>query len=94
MKYLSRSQDTIKWDAPFSLNLTNVEPDIAYCVEVYNITCGRSLVISDCDVLETSYSSDDLRPGYIYEYTVTPRSNVVDARNGTSRTIIGLFRYK
>ena len=74
----------IEWVAPFSLNLTNAEPDIVYCVEVYNITCGRSLVISDCNVLETSYSSDDLQPGYIYEYTVTPRSNVEGAQNGAS----------
>ena len=82
----------LSWDPPFSLNLTNVEPDIAYCVEVYNITCGRSLVISDCDVLETSYSSDDLQPGYIYEYTVTPRSNVEGAQNGTSQSETGLFK--
>ena len=90
MKYLSRSQNTIEWGAPFSLDLTNAEPDIVYCVEVYNITCGRSLVFSDCDVLETSYSSNDLRPGYIYEYTVTPRSNVQGAQNGTSQTQTGL----
>ena len=31
---LSRTSSTITWDAPFSLNLTNVDPDIVYCVEV------------------------------------------------------------
>ena len=92
MKDLKRSLITIEWAAPFSLNLTFVEPDIVYCVVVYNITCGRSLVISDCNVLESGYSSDDLRPGYIYEYTVTPRSNVDGAQNGTSQTETGLFK--
>ena len=79
------------WDAPFSLNLTNADPDIVYCVEVYNITCGRSLLIGECDVMKTSYTNDALQPGYIYEYTVTPRSNVEGARNGTSLTVSGVL---
>ena len=87
---LKRRNNTIVWGAPFSLNLTNVEPDIVYCVEVYNITCGgRELLISDCDVMETSYTSDVLEPGYLYKYTVTPRSNVEGAQNGTTKTITG-----
>jgi hypothetical protein len=75
----------LSWSPPFSLNLTNIEPDIIYCVEVYNITCGRrGLIISDCNVTESSYTSDAPAPrGYIYEYIVTPRSNVKGARNGT-----------
>ena len=80
----------ICWVAPFSLNLTNVEPDIVYCVEVYNITCGgREPVISECIIMETSFTSDALQPGYIYEYTVTPKSNVAGTQNGTSLTITG-----
>ena len=54
---------TISWNPLFSQNLTNVEPNIVYCVEVYNITCGeRELLISDCDVTETSYTSDVIAP--------------------------------
>ena len=91
MVNFKRRNNTIVWGAPFSLKLTNVEPDIVYCVEVYNITCGgRELLISDCDVMETSYTSDVLQPGYIYEYTVTPRSNVEGAQNGTSNSITGV----
>ena len=90
---LYRNASTLFWVAPFSLNLTNVDPDIVYCVEVYNITCGRrDLIISDCNVTEPSYTSDDIVPdGYIYEYTVTPRSNVEGARNGTSLTKMGVL---
>ena len=87
---VDRNASTLSWVAPFSLDLTNVDPDIVYCVEVYNITCGRSLLISECDVMETSYTNDALHSGYIYEYTVTPRSNVEGARNGTSRTVTGI----
>ena len=81
----NKQNSTLFWRAPFTLNLTNVEPDIVYCVDVYNITCGgRELLISDCDVTETSYTSDVIAPnGYIYEYIVTSRSNVEGAINGT-----------
>ena len=89
MNNLRRTNNIISWDAPFSLNLTNIEPDIVYCVEVYDITCGWSHLISECDVMETSFTSGALQSGYIYEYTVTPRSNVAGAQNGTSLTITG-----
>ena len=89
---LVRNGDTLTWKPPFSLDLTVVDPDIVYCVEVYNITCGRrDLIINDCSVTEPSYTSDDIAPhGYIYEYTVTPRSNVPEATNGTSVTVMGM----
>ena len=89
MPTVERSASTLYWKAPFSLNLTAVDPDIIYCVEVYNITCERSFLIGECDVMETSYTNDVLLPGYIYEYTVTPRSNVEGASNGTSLTVTG-----
>ena len=79
------------WRAPFSLNLTNADPDIVYCVEIINITCGRSLLVSECDVMETSYTNDALQPGYIYEYTVTPRSNVEEAASGTTANVTGIL---
>ena len=91
MTNLTRNANVLLWEAPFSLDLTNVDPDIVYCVEVYNITCGRSLLISECDVMETSYTSDALHSEYIYEYTVTPRSNVEGASNGTRLTEIGML---
>jgi hypothetical protein len=80
---MKKNASTIFWSPPFSLNLTDIEPDIIYCVDVYNITCGRrDLIISDCNVTEPSYTSYAPN-GYIYEYIVTPRSNVEEARNGT-----------
>ena len=89
MSQLVRNTSTLSWERPFSLNLTNAEPDVIYHVEVYNITCGRSHVISEHDVLETSYTNDALHSGYIYEYIVTPRSNVQGAANGESLKVTG-----
>ena len=85
MTEVHKSSSTLTWVSPFSLDLTGVDLDVVYCVEVYNITCGRrDLIISDCNVTEPSYTSDDIAPdGYLYQYIVTPRSNVPGARNGT-----------
>ena len=89
---LSRTSTTITWDPPFSLDLTDIDPDIVYCVEVYNITCGRrDLFISDCNVTEPSYTSDALYEGLLYHITVTPRSNVSNALSGNSLSITGII---
>ena len=92
MSQLVRNSSTLSWERPFSLNLTNAEPDVIYHVEVYNITCERSHVISEHTVIETSYTSDALHSGYIYEYIVTPRSNVQGATSGENKTVTG-FSY-
>ena len=84
---LQRNSSTIIWVLPFSLDLTGVDPDIVYCVEVYNITCGvDDLVVGDCNVTEAHYVDSRLQQGHIYRITITPRSNIQDVRNGTRLT--------
>ena len=74
---------TLTWDPPFSLDLTNVHPDVIYCVDIYNITCGVAQhLVSDCNVSEpyyTFYSEDE-----IHKFIVTPKNNVANSRNGTT----------
>jgi hypothetical protein len=92
---IKRSASTITWEAPLSLDLTGVDPDIVYCVEVYNITCGvDDLVVGDCDVTEPRYTDNRLQQGYVYRITITPRSNGYigqDAQNGTSNIKQGMY---
>ena len=48
----------LSWQPPFSLNLTTAEPDIVYCIDVFNITHGeteRDHLISNCSVFQTYY---------------------------------------
>ena len=93
MSNVQRNFSTFSWDPPPSLDLTDIDPDIAYCVDIYNITCDmRERIISDCSVTEPIYTSDVIMDGYIYEYTITPRSNVPGARNGTADTVTGRFK--
>ena len=83
------------WEPPSTLDLTGVEPDIVYCVEVSNITCGAdNLIASDCDLTNPVYPAnvgDGLDPSYIYKITVTPSSNVPGAANGSVFTRQGTY---
>ena len=84
---------SLVWEPPFTLNLTNVYPDIIYCVDVYNVSCAdRQHLVSNCSLTEPTY-----RYGYnrqqtdLLEYIVIPRSNVQNARNGTPQVLTGTF---
>jgi hypothetical protein len=84
----------LSWTPPFSLDLTSVDPDIAYCVDVYNITDGGPFHISsNCNILSPSYTFtvENPDPRDQFEFSVTPRSNVEGARNGTRSQITGRF---
>ena len=88
---VARSALAITWKAPFSLNLTNFDPNIIFCVEVYNITCGVDVpVVGDCNVTEPSYEDNRLLQGNIYRIIITARSNGLNAQNGTSKTKEGM----
>ena len=81
----------ITWDPPYSLDLTSVDPDVVYHVEIYNITCGmRDLLVSDNNVSESYYNNSILLPGYLYEVKIIPRNNAAGSVNGTSSTIYGI----
>ena len=85
----------LSWEPPFSLNLTTADPDIAYCVDVHNVTDGgfSHLILSDCDVIAPSYTFtvDSPDPRDQFQVTITPRSNVEGARNGTPSHTIANF---
>ena len=76
---------TISWAPPFSLNLTTAEPDIQYCVDVYNVTGGGDDHLqSVCDITDTYYTFTASDPDQLFNFTVTPRSNVEGSLNGTT----------
>lgn len=84
----------IIWDPPYTLNLTDIEPDVVYCVDIFNITCGSQWIhlYSDCLVFQPKYTlhhrenSTSLK--FPHKIIVTPRSNVEEAQNGTSAVYI------
>ena len=88
---IRRNLSMITWLPPFSLDLTGIDPDIAYCVEIYNISCGmRDLMTDECSVFEPYFVESTIIQGFTYETAVTPRNNVDGAKNGTSLSIRGI----
>ena len=100
---LSNSSITLTWERPYSLNLTTSEPDIIYCVDVYDATGGQeetarlnAHLISDCTVLEESFTLkvDNPDPNTLFRFVVIPRSNVQGAKNGTATSILERISYE
>ena len=77
---INGSNVTLSWTAPFSLDITNNDPAIGYCVDVYR---SGSLVHSECGITETEFNYTLPPDGscHNYTFTVTP---VNAAGNGTS----------
>lgn len=80
----------ITWKPPPSLNLTDVEPNIAYCIEVYNVSDKHSDYLhGNCSILEPRYAFTfkEAHPSGRIRIVVIPRSNVEGSSNGTSSKI-------
>ena len=78
------------------MNLTTTEPDIVYCVDIFNITGGereRDHLISNCSVFEPYYNYAVDNPGDLLQFIVIPRSNIEGARNGTLKEINATYMY-
>ena len=82
----------VSWLPPFSLNLTYVEPDIVYCLNVNRvINQSETHFITNCSIFVTEYvinSTDDSEEMY-YVVTVSARNNVEGTRNGSEATVLG-----
>ena len=94
---------TLTWEKPFSLNLTTAEPDIVYCLDIYDIkadtgeaTRYRGHLVSDCTVFEKTYTfePDNPDPTKLFHFVVIPRNNVEGAKNGTASSIDMHFSYE
>ena len=81
---------SVDWERPYSLNLSNVEPDITYCldVKIFNDSSRLGFIFSTCGIIVTEYvfhNIVDSRPCDVYEVFVTP---VNGAGNGSVVSVI------
>lgn len=85
------SNSIITWTPPYSLNLTDVEPDITYCVDVYNITCGKEdSLIHDCTITEPKYSNLlILQRADLFKIAIVPRSSIQGSVAGVKHVVRG-----
>ena len=69
---LARKGEIVSWTPPFSLDLTGVDHDIDFCLQVYNVTQKQSLLVDVCDILSPSYVVDILHDSCLYLFIVVP----------------------
>ena len=76
---------SLTWTAPFTLDISNVDPDITYCVDVVNST-SLSIILSECEINMTgfNFSIPIGRMCDNFTFTITP---VNVAGNGTAVTL-------
>ena len=85
MMTVQNSTIFLTWTSPFTLDITNVNPDVTYCVGVVNSTSSLTLH-SQCGITETvfNYTLPHDSVCHMYMFTVTP-VNVVG--NGELETL-------
>ena len=77
----SRSTITLTWRAPFTLDISRIDPDIeGYCVDVISSTSSKTLH-SECGITETEFTYPEPPGCDGYTFTVIP-VNIVG--NGTT----------
>jgi len=92
--YPQQTSILLTWTPPFSLDITGVDPDLWYCVEVFNVTAGRALFTTNCSVYEPEFEFTVPNPSPCdqFEFRVIP---VNGAGNGNVTTMNGtLFEGK
>ena len=85
----SNSTLSLTWEPPFTLDITGVDPDITYCVDVINSTSSVTVHL-ECDITMTEFSyplpQDAVCHSYVF--TVSP-NNVVGRGVSSSESYIG-----
>ena len=81
---------SLAWTPPFSLNITGVDLDMWFRVEVYNITSGRAtLTHHSVYVPEFNFNVPNPSPHDQFEFRVTPVNRAGDGT--TSVPVSGHF---
>ena len=70
------------WDPLPSLDLTDIDPDILYTVELFKITCGQNVSISHRIVTGSNATEESIDLMQIHRAVVAARNNVPGASNG------------
>ena len=87
----------LTWDAPFTLNITGVDPDIFYCVDIRAVAVADNTDVTplttNCSVytLQFNFTMDypNTSTSVIYEFQVTPRNGA--GEGPTSAPVYGFF---
>ena len=87
----------LTWDTPFTLEITGVDPDISYCVNISVVDVAGSndsttlTTICSVYVPQFNFTMDysNTSTSVIYEFRVTPRNGA--GEGPTSAPVFGFF---
>ena len=70
------SSITLTWQPPFSLDIPNTDPDMTFCVEVYNVSEGERTPLhhlGQCSIVTPHYTIPTNNSGLMlhYQFIVT-----------------------
>lgn len=86
----------MSWRAPFTLNITNKEPDVTYCVCMINMSNEIEL-LSVCNITENEFIYTLTNSVVCYEnvikITVTPVNEVGNGRPDTVKIHCMCYNY-
>ena len=84
---------TTLWDPLPTLDLTDIEPDVLYTVELLKITCGQNVSMNKTVVARNSTTMENLDLMQIYKTVVVASNNVIGAKDGPSVEMEGIVLY-
>ena len=79
----------VMWDSLPTLDLTGIDPDVVYTVELVKIICGQKVSMSRRVVAGSNLTEENLDLMQIYKAIIAARNNVPGAMNGPSVEIEG-----
>ena len=53
----SDSELLLTWDAPFTLDITDVNPDVNYTVQIYLVNSSSTTLISEYSIVSTEFNT-------------------------------------
>ena len=77
---------SLTWEPPFTLDITGVDPDITYCVDVINSTSSVTLH-SQCGINETEFSYPLPQDAVCHSYVLTTTPINVVGRGAPSSVL-------
>ena len=81
---------TTLWNPLPSLDLTDVDPDIIYNVELFKITRDQNVPMNQAVVARSSTTMENLDLMQVYKAVIVARNNVTGAINGPSVEMEGI----
>lgn len=82
----------LSWHPPFTLDITDVTPDILYCINIYNITHNlqHALLHTNCNLIQPEFDFRVTTPSPCdqFKFQVIPVNAV---GKGTSNNVTGYF---